>query len=390
MVFFRALRRHHQSLNLDYTQNFVRNPRNTTTLISHESRSISSLFRSYASISAQTECGIDTSLVDSTKLTPNLKKPLHLLFKEAVGLLKTSNDSEADDGNCINELNKNLQKLEIEVRNLKENKRRNANHDSEKPISEEHSAPDDREKPTRLYDLFKAKKDFKKKSEVAVEPIVYKELSSDISEEHSAPDDREKPTRLYDLFEAKKDFKKKSEVAVEPIVYKELSSEMAFLANHLHNQGYFVHATFVTKRFDAICFENYYGRQFLKHAAVKFGKDNQEIVKLLSGDDLKTVAQFGCPSFTKKNVLYAKTMRKFFKIQEDTVCNKCILKPSCKYANQNIWDCDVNTLSLSIVMRIIVVYGLEDGPPELVVADDVKASLGRLIKEIIRLTETVK
>lgn len=39
----------------------------------------------------------------------------------------------------------------------------------------------------------------------------------------------------------------------------------------------------------------------------------------LSGSDLKKVALFGCPSLTKKTVFSAKTLRVFFKIQENTV-----------------------------------------------------------------------
>lgn len=39
----------------------------------------------------------------------------------------------------------------------------------------------------------------------------------------------------------------------------------------------------------------------------------------LSGSDLKTVALFGCPSLSRKNIFSAKTLRTFFKIQEDTV-----------------------------------------------------------------------
>ncbi|KAK2989356.1 hypothetical protein RJ640_003038 [Escallonia rubra] len=45
-------------------------------------------------------------------------------------------------------------------------------------------------------------------------------------------------------------------------------------------------------KFEVTCFENRYKRDLLKHAAEKFGKNHQEVVKWLSGGDLKTVALF--------------------------------------------------------------------------------------------------
>lgn len=65
-----------------------------------------------------------------------------------------------------------------------------------------------------------------------------------------------------------------------PIVYKELSSDMQMFAQHLYVHGYFKNANFIPRnKFDATCFENSYAREFLKFAAVSFGKDQQQIAK---------------------------------------------------------------------------------------------------------------
>lgn len=146
------------------------------------------------------------------------------------------------------------------------------------------------------------------------------------------------------------------------------------------------------------------------------------ITRWLSGSDLKKVALFGCPSNARKPVFAAKRLRKFFEVQEDTVsqlsltyspvinsnltliinlktysitffcchqvCSKCVLKQSCKFVNQNVWKNDTKKLVLTDVMNVITLYGLECVPPQLAVPDEIKASVGRLINEVIKLSQT--
>ncbi|KAK3040719.1 hypothetical protein RJ639_028009 [Escallonia herrerae] len=79
---------------------------------------------------------------------------------------------------------------------------------------------------------------------------------------------------------------------------------MVWFATHLYNNGYSRDANFLPgNNFEVTCFENSYGRDLLKHATEKFGKDHQEIAKWLSGGDLKTMAVFGCPSLSRKKCL---------------------------------------------------------------------------------------
>lgn len=147
------------------------------------------------------------------------------------------------------------------------------------------------------------------------------------------------------------------------------------------------------------------------------------IFRWLSGCDLRKVAFFGCPSTARKDVFAAKRLRKFFRIQEDTVskssvnitfllllpfkylvksfgfvfflfnypqvCHRCILRQSCKYVNQGVWNGGTNNLNLAAVMQVITQYALEAIPKQLVIPEDIKASVSRLLKEILRLSPTV-
>ncbi|KAL7218671.1 hypothetical protein ACSBR2_011854 [Camellia fascicularis] len=247
------------------------------------------------------------------------KKPLHVLFKEAVGLSEKIDPIEAQNEPETNELKNRLRKLEEEVRRLKENS-------SEK---------------------------------VKVENLKKKKIENDESSFKS----------LYALFANKGGGSEKSRVVEslrmeDPIVYKELSLELALFVKH------------------------FYGRDFIRYATEKFGKDNQEIVKWLSASDLKKVALFGCPSLGRKNVFSAKTLRNFFRIQEGTVCSKCVLKSSCKFVNQSVLKGNNNNLNLAVVMRVIILYTMESVPPPLVVPDEIEASVSVLLKEVLNLSQT--
>ncbi|CAL5390991.1 unnamed protein product [Camellia sinensis] len=326
MVFLRTLRSRHfhtllNSPNPPPSQYF----KNPTTQFFHRPISLSAQFKSESISKQQT------------------KKPLHVLFKEAVGLSKKIEPIEAQNEPESNELKKRLRKLEDEVRRLKENS-------SEK---------------------------------VKVENLKKKKIENDESSSKS----------LYALFANKGGDSEKSRVVEslrmeDQMVYKELSLELALFVKHLYKEGYFVNANFLpNNKFDITCFENSYGRDFIRYAAEKFGKNNQEIVKWLSASDLKKVALFGCPSLGRKNVFSAKSLRNFFRIQEDTVCSKCVLKSSCKFVNQSVWKGNNKNLNLAVVMRVIILYAMESVPPQLVVPDEIKASVSVLLKEYCQYSD---
>ncbi|CAN4117657.1 unnamed protein product [Withania somnifera] len=165
-------------------------------------------------------------------------------------------------------------------------------------------------------------------------------------------------------------------------VYKELSSDVVMFVTHLYNEGYFEDSNFCPgrrKKLDITCFENSYACDFARCVAEQW----------LSGSDLKKVALFGCPSIAKKTVFSAKRLRSFFRIQEDDVCRKCVLKASCKFVNQNVGKGDMTNLHLAVVMRVIIRYALESVPPQLVIPDEIKVSVNRLLMDILRLSRTV-
>lgn len=267
------------------------------------------------------------------------KKPLSVFFQEAVGLLERSEQLENENEAENQELKCKLRKLEEEVRILRE-KRQNEKSRNGKGVLENEV------KSKKLHELF---------------------VNEEVKSRKSTPLSMEDYT-----------------------VYKELSSDMVMFVTHLYNEGYFKDSNFLPrKKFDVTCFENSYARDFVKYAAEQFGRDHQEIAKWLSGSDLKKVALFGCPSIAKKTVFSAKRLRTFFRIQEDNVCSKCALKASCKFVNQNVGKGDMTNLHLAVVMRVIILYALESVPPQLVIPDEIKASVNRLLMDILRLSQTV-
>ncbi|KAM3204104.1 hypothetical protein P3L10_027513 [Capsicum annuum] len=270
------------------------------------------------------------------------KKPLGVFFQEAVGLLEKSEQSESEDETENKEVKCKLRKLEEEVRILREKRKNEKSRNGNGVLGNEG-------KSKKLHELF------------------MNEEGKSVKSRKSRPLSMEDHT-----------------------VYKELSPDLVMFVTHLYKEGYFKDSNFLPrKRFDITCFENSYARDFVKCAAEQFGRDHQEIAKWLSGSDLKKVAVFGCPSIAKKTVFSAKRLRSYFRIQEDNVCSKCTLKASCKFVNQNVPKSDMTNLHLVVVMRVITLYALESVPPQLVVPDEIKASVSRLLMDILRLSRTV-
>ncbi|GAB2278024.1 hypothetical protein Dimus_012723 [Dionaea muscipula] len=278
------------------------------------------------------------------------KKAFDVLFKEAVGLIPKSRDSENESGTGSKDLNTGLMELEKELKEL-----------MEKPMAT----------------------DGKRRVESGEREVERRE--------RRVEGDGSKGKSLYQVF-TNKDCKevKKTARESEELVMKELSPDMEKFLRHLYDEGYFRDVTFLRdKRFDSSCFEYGYARHYLKFAAERFGKDNQEIAKWLSGSDLKTIALFGCPSLTRRSVFAAKGLRTFFEISENTVCCKCILRERCKFNNQSVWTKNSKNLNLSLIMRLLITYAMEAVSPQLVLSGEFKACVSRLINETIKLSKTV-
>ncbi|ERM98348.1 uncharacterized protein LOC18426354 [Amborella trichopoda] len=272
--------------------------------------------------------------------SPQEKKPLDDLFREAVGLTKPSVKTLKNlKSKEIQEMRKKIDDLEREVRFLKEKKKAPAEKDSGQ-----------KESTQSLSSLFRRTVSYNK---TAVETR------------------REKLTTRIESSETEK---------------YELEPEVISFLNHLNEQGYFANARFLRNgELDLERLNTAYAQGFIRSAAEKYGHDNAEIAKWLSGSDLKKIALFGCPSTDTKTASAAKRLRSFFNIQEDVVCRPCILKELCKVRNQGVLKQE--KVVLSDVMRVICFYALNMVPRELLVPQVIKQSVCKLLKEVVSLSE---
>ncbi|PON98495.1 craniofacial development protein [Trema orientale] len=297
-------------------------PRN----IAHKPFSLCSLFKKKPPCSARTE---------KQGKPGKPRKPLDILFKEAVEIYPRPENGETEGEGGNNEVKSGLTELEREVRSLRAS--------SGAQIAGKEKEFKESKGKKGLYAVFTSR-------------VRSKESPKEMPREN-------------------------------PMVFNELSPDLKLFVSHLYKEGYLKGANCVTTEkndnngLDFSCFENSYGLGFIKFAAQNYGKDNQEIAKWLSGSDLKKVALFGCPSLERKSIFAAKRLRKFFEVQEDTVCSKCVLKQSCKFVNQNVWKSDTKKLILADVLNVTTLYALESVPPQLVVPDEIKASVSRLLNE---------
>ncbi|KAF9666617.1 hypothetical protein SADUNF_Sadunf16G0247400 [Salix dunnii] len=287
-------------------------------------------------------------------------KSLHLSFQEAVGLCEKTGTTNLVTHEKTNGFEIKLLELEREARDLKEPESKKGREEKVKNVTSRATE----EKPSKnLYSVFLGQ------SENKVEMKGREERPMVLKEERKMKLGRED----------------------RPRVFKGLSPDMEMFITHLYKEGYFSNASFLKDgSLDFGFFNDSYGRDFIKYAAEKFGKDHQEIAKWLSGSDLKRVALFGCPTLMRKSVFSAKRLRNFFEIQEAIVCNQCVLKHSCNFVNQSVWRGDTKTLNLAVVMRVITSYALEAVHPELSVPNEIKASVNRLLTEILNLSQTVR
>ncbi|CAF1712602.1 hypothetical protein HID58_057549 [Brassica napus] len=267
------------------------------------------------------------------------KKPLSVVFEEAVGLRPKSETSETQEEGG-DELKRKLWELEKKLIELKN-----------------------------------------------TEPVMKKKLKKVVG---TVPElQTEKSRNLYTLFKVNEE--KKQEEGHDVVrVYKELPLEMVSFVKLLHKKGYLNKANFISgEKLELGSLDEEYARTFVKFAAERFGKDYQEIAKWLSGSDLKNIVLFGCPSLEKRAIFAAKTLRKFFDIHENNVCEKCVLKEKCKFPNQSVWDGKSQNLHLSVVMKVITLYPLDLTHPKLKVPQEVQDSVSRLLTEIQNLSRTI-
>ncbi|OVA16135.1 hypothetical protein BVC80_8927g16 [Macleaya cordata] len=319
---------------------------------------------------------MESQTTDSEKKKKREKKPLDVMFKEAVGIserheeIETSSSSEADESEKeIHELNKKLRNLEREIRilkmgDLKVTEKNKMNKKKKTPKIEEEEISTVVSKPMSLYSIFRTKPNslhpafvknlgFKEKSEESTDSEKEQKKREKKPLDHKTQ--RTKPNSSRFMFVKDSDCEVKSDASsfmfvkdsdcveksdasskqeqvhhesLELKPLQELSPEIVLLVNRLYEDGYLKKSNFLPpNKLDLSCFSSYYSRDFLRFAAEKYGRDHQEIIKSLSDDDLKRIALFGCPSVERRTTFAAKRLRSFFSIQEDILCNLRLAKP---------------------------------------------------------------
>uniref|UniRef100_A0A2N9GAF2 Uncharacterized protein n=1 Tax=Fagus sylvatica TaxID=28930 RepID=A0A2N9GAF2_FAGSY len=121
-----------------------------------------------------------------------------------------------------------------------------------------------------------------------IEHVIETENGNEKQENNKAMDVKFKEAmglkrRLKKLERAQYNERVVEETRKEPQVYKQLSPDMELFVNHLYKEGYFNNANFLPgNKLEFSCFESKYGQEFIKFAAEKFAKDNQEIANSLN------------------------------------------------------------------------------------------------------------
>lgn len=67
------------------------------------------------------------------------------------------------------------------------------------------------------------------------------------------------------------------------------------------------------------------------------------------------------------------------------VCQACKLKSSCKFAKQRVVK--RKKLMSADALRILTVYGLGSVPQQLVLTDEIKFSVNKLLKQVVNLSK---
>ncbi|KAL3646228.1 hypothetical protein CASFOL_011408 [Castilleja foliolosa] len=307
---------------------------------------------------------------------PKRKEPLSSFFKNAIaGTERANNGDDWAKSSEMKKLEEKLRNLEQEVRKLNEERGENVKPLS--PISAQNDSIKQNGARVNLSAFFTDQTSFndQKKKAKSAKP-------SDLGHEDASLTDQKKKTKSA----------KPTDLRYEDTtVYKELSTDMQMFVHHLYMKGYFRDANFMpNNKFDLTCFEMSHGRDFLKFAAMQFGRNHQEIARWLSASDLKKIALFGCPSHSQKSAYAVKHMRNFFGIEEKKVCQNCTLRKVCKLANKpGKMHAEPGTeLRMRNVMRTLIMYAMELTPEQLIVPEEIQASVSRLMNDIVKLSQT--
>ncbi|KAL8520860.1 hypothetical protein ACS0TY_011422 [Phlomoides rotata] len=125
----------------------------------------------------------------------------------------------------------------------------------------------------------------------------------------------------------------------------------------------------------------------IRTACLNFARDNYQLIRYLSREDIQVIAGSGCPSTDRKVVNSGKRLRAHVGLNEGNVCSSCILRGDCDraYVTARV-DEGGRTVD---VMRLLLTYGLD---PKIGSVENkpclnkrVKESVRTLLKEIVNV-----
>ncbi|KAF3774662.1 hypothetical protein EJ110_NYTH52624 [Nymphaea thermarum] len=172
----------------------------------------------------------------------------------------------------------------------------------------------------------------------------------------------------------------------EDVSANDFSPELISFVERLIEEGNMQKANFLKDgklKVNSLC--SSYARNFVRSIAEQFAREHQEVAKWLSGSELKKVASVGCPQIDRKTAFSAKRLRSFFEIQENNVCEACQLKELCSFKNIGVQT--EENLNLVNVLRVLTIYALNSAHPKLVVSQETKESVSKLVKEVVDLSK---
>ncbi|XP_059442075.1 uncharacterized protein LOC132174433 [Corylus avellana] len=227
------------------------------------------------------------------------KKPLDVMFKEAVSVSLCENAESSESKGENSALKSRLRELEREVRRLKANSRvgnKGLKKSKDKGLyavfmnqegckegyeergeEPEESVEDKRLKKSKGKGLYAAFTNPKGSEEGCEERG--EELEESVENKGLM---KSKGKSLHATFTNQEACKEWCEERrrEEPKVFKEFLPDMEVFASHLYMEGYFNDANFLrANKLEFDYFESHYGRGYMRFAAEKFGKDYQETAK---------------------------------------------------------------------------------------------------------------
>ncbi|KAI4367340.1 hypothetical protein MLD38_023088 [Melastoma candidum] len=153
-------------------------------------------------------------------------------------------------------------------------------------------------------------------------------------------------------------------------------AEWIELLQVLSKEGYFGEDTDFLFHKKELGFKEY---NVIRSACLNFSRDRHGIIRYLSREDVRVIAECGCPNIDRKVVNSGKRLRKSMDMDEENVCGSCNLRGNCERAFvKPREDEDGRTVD---VMRVLLSYALD---PTIDVVEN-KSCLNMKVQESIRL-----